>query len=326
MMLKKSRCLVLAMVLILVIVSCTTFAAIKPIKLVYGTVYTADSFLSKGDRYFKELVEKESKGQILVDFFPANQLGTAKEMLEATRSGAQQMTILSPSECATIMPKFGTLELPYLYRDNKHLLKVARKINSIINQDEMAAKIGVRILNIRGRTPRHLTTKIPVNKVEDIKGFKVRVPENTLFIAFVKAWGAIPITLPATDTYTGLATGTIDAQENPLSDIYLWKTYEQTKYCALTAHIRSLAMMVINCKCWNDLTAKQKKILSDAAAKNAEMGFLDVKTDEEGAYNNLVKAGMKFTKPDVASFREKVKTVWKQFGDEELIKKIQAVK
>jgi tripartite ATP-independent transporter DctP family solute receptor len=328
MMLKKFRCLALVMALILVFVSCTTFAAKKkPIKLVYGTVYTVDSFLSKGDRYFKELVEKNSKGRILVDFFPASQLGSAKELLEGTRSGAQQMTIVSPGDCATIIPKLGTFDLPYLFRDDTHLSKVAKKITSIIDQNELATKIGFHILNVRTRAPRHLTTKFSVNKVEDIKGLKVRVPENPLFIAFVKAWGAIPTTIPAPDTYTALATGTVDAQENPLADIYMWKTYEQTKYCALTAHVQSIVMMVINDKCWKSLTAKQKKILTDAANKSEEMGFQDVKAEEKESYNKLTKAGMIFTKPDLAPFREKVKAaVWPRFGDNALLKKIQAIK
>ncbi|MGD8401876.1 MAG: hypothetical protein PVH64_13255 [Bacillota bacterium] len=102
--------------------------------------------------------------------------------------------------------------------------------------------------------------------------------------------------------------------------------YEQTKYCALTAHMRTLVMMVINDKCWKSLTAKQKKILTNAAAKNAEKGFKDVVTNEAEYYNNLVKVGMKFTRPDLAPFREKVKTVWTRFGDKTLIKKIQAIK
>jgi tripartite ATP-independent transporter DctP family solute receptor len=327
MMLKKFRCLALVLVLILVVVSCTTFAAKKPIKLVFGTVYPADSFLSEGDRYFKKLVEKNSKGQIVVDFFPAYQLGSLKEMFEATRSNAQQMTLVSPGDCNTILSKYTTLELPYMYRDDRHLKKVAKKITSLVDQDELASKIGFHILNVRIRAPRHLTTKVPVNKIEDVKGLKIRVPESPVYIAFVRSWGAIPTTLSASDTYTALATGTIDGQENPFDSIWDWKFYEQTKYCALTGHMRSLVMMVINDKCWKKLTAKQKKILTDAAAKNAEKGFEDVVTNEAEYYNNLVKAGMKFTKPDLAPFREKIKAaVWKKFGDEKLIKKIQAVK
>jgi tripartite ATP-independent transporter DctP family solute receptor len=327
MMLKKFKCLALVLALILVIVSGTTFAAKKPIKLVYGHSFPADHFFCKGDLEFKRLVEKNSKGQIMVDFFPAYQLGSQVEMVQATRNNAQQIIVTTFGSFVTVWPKMGTFDLPYLYRDEAHLFKVGKKINAVIDPKEMAAKIGLRILNVRYRSARHLTTKFPVNKLEDIKGLKVRSPESAVWLSFLKSWGTIPTVLPSSDTYTALATGTVEAQENPFDSIYTWKFYEQTKYCALTAHIREIQALLINDKCWKSLTAKQRKIITKAASVSAEMGIRDLKKFDKKYYNLLVKEGMKFTKPDLAPFRERViQTTWKQFGDEELIKKIQAIK
>jgi tripartite ATP-independent transporter DctP family solute receptor len=326
MMSKKFRCLALVMVFILVVVSCIAFAAVKPIRLVYGHTQPADHFYCKGDLYFKKLVEKNTKGQILVDFFPAGQLGSTSEMFQATVSGAQQMVLVSPGQCAAILPKMSSLVLPYLYRDDNHQLKVMKRLSSLLGEEEFAAKTGLRILNVRRRTPRHLNTKFPVNKIEDIKGLKIRVPQNPLSLAIWKALGAVPTVIPATETYTALATGTVDAQENPFDSIWQWKYYELAKYCALTAHTRDITLMVINNKCWNSLTKKQQKIIQDAADKNAKMGIKDALETEKEYYNCLVKAGMKFTKPNLAPFKEKCKTVWSQYGDAELIKKIEEVK
>jgi tripartite ATP-independent transporter DctP family solute receptor len=326
MMLKKCRCLVLAMALVLVFVSCTTFAAKKPIKLVFGHVFPADHFYCKGDLYFKELVEKNSKGKILIDYFPASQLGGSAEQAQALRDGSQQLGLPGGGILAQYLPKMATIDLPYLYRDDDHQLKVLKRLSSLVGKKEFEAKTGMHILSARIRSPRHLTTKFPVNKLEDIKGIKIRVPENPVSLALWKALGTIPTVIPAADTYTALATGTVDAQENPYDSIYLWKYYEQVKYCAYTGHIRESTIMVISTKCWYSLTASQKKIISDAAAKNAEMGIRDAKKADEDYYNLLVKAGMKFTKPDLVSFREKAKTIWGKFGDPELIKRIEAVK
>jgi tripartite ATP-independent transporter DctP family solute receptor len=325
-MLKKFRCLALVMALILVVVSGTTFAAVKPIKLVFGNVFPADHFFVKGDLYFKELVEKNSKGKILVDYFPACQLGSSSEMFQATRTGAQQMFVNSPGSLSPYWSKLGTFDLPYLYRDQEHLLKVASKFNSLINQNEMGSKTGMRVISVRIQSPRHLTPRFPVNKLEDIKGLKIRVGENAIQKALWKSLGAVPTTIPPADVYTALATGTVDAQENPFATIYANKYYEQIKYCAETAHIQEVSLMLINNKFWNSLTATQKKILSNAADKSSQM-MIKAVIDNEDEYKKLLeKQGMKFTKPDLAPFREKAKTIWSRFGDQELLKKIEAIK
>jgi tripartite ATP-independent transporter DctP family solute receptor len=324
-MLKKFRFLVLIMVLILVFISCTTFAAgKKPIKLVYGSNYPVDHYYTKVDNYFKKLVEKNSKGQIKVDVFPASQLGTFTEQWQAVKSGAQQMHFggLPINFC----PKLQTFELPYLYRDEKHILKVSQQLTSLIDEDELAAKAGMHILGVRQSSARHLTTKFPVNKLEDIKGLKIRVPENGLYLAMWRALGAIPTCIPTADTYTALATGTVDAQENPFGDIYTRKFYEQTKYCALTYHVLFFRVMLINNNFWKNLTKSQQKIIANAADKSCKMADSLKKEDEKNMKNLLIREGMIFTTPNTIPFREKAKTIWKEFGDPELISKIEAIK
>jgi tripartite ATP-independent transporter DctP family solute receptor len=327
MMLKKFRYLALAMALILVCVSCTTFAANKPIKIIYGHVWAKDHFYyTKGDLYFKKMVEKNSKGQILVEVYPASQLGSVSEQYQAVKSGAQQMTMSAVGELVPFWSELATFDLPYLYRDQKHFLKVADRFTSLIHVDEMAAKTGLRIVGTRIRASKQLLTRFPVNKLEDIKGLKMRVSQSSVAVATWKALGTVPTVIPGADVYTALASGTVDGLENPFDSIYTSKVHEPIKYCALTAHKYEVVPMVVCNKWWNGLTAAQKKIIQDALDKsNKSLVKITIEADEE--YKNLLaKEGVKFTKPDGAPFREKVKTVWKEFGDENLIKKIQAIK
>jgi tripartite ATP-independent transporter DctP family solute receptor len=327
MMLKKFRCLALVMALILVCVSCTIFAAKKPVKLVFGSgSWALTHFYVKGDQYFKELVEKNSKGQILVEYFPSGQLGTMVEQIQAVKSGAQHMAYAAIGEFVSFWPKLATLDLPYLYRNQRHYLKVVEKFPSLIGQDAMARKTGIRIIGARIRAPRQLTSKFPVNKLDDIKGIRMRVPQQPVSVALWKALGTVPTVLPGKDIYTGLATGVIAAQENPLSGILSAKFYEQTKYCALTAHKREIVLMAINNKFWNGLTAAHKKIIQKALDKSNEFTAKSCIEDDEKSYKALAELGMKFTEPDLKPFREKAKMIWKQFGDEELIKKVQKTK
>jgi tripartite ATP-independent transporter DctP family solute receptor len=326
MMLRKFRCLALVLALILVVVSCTTFAAVKPIKLVFGTMFTADHFFAKSDRYFKELVEKNSKRQMLIDYFPAGQLGTSTEQIEATKNGSQQLFLNGLTCVGQSWPKLKTFDLPYIIRDEAQQIKVANQMTSLLDQDEMAAKTGMRILSIRIRAPRQLTTKFPVYKLADIKGLKIRVPEIATWVQVWKAFGTIPTVVSSADVYQAIATGVVDAQENPYDSIYTWKYYEIQKYVARTAHYREFSATFISDNTWKSLTAAQKKILIDAGAKAAKMGIKDNKVENEKYYKLLLKAGMKFTDPDLAPFREKAKIIWNQYGDKELLEKIEAIK
>ena len=326
MMLKKFRYLFLAMALILVVVSCSTFAAVKKVKLVYGTTGVETEVTTKGDLYFKELVEKNSKGKIIIDYYSGSQLGSAAEMLQATKAGSQQMAAASPGTLASFWGKLGTFDLPYLYRDQKHFLKVTKKFPSLINQDEMAAKTGMRVLDARIRLPRQLTSTFPINKLEDVKGLKIRVPQNPSYVALWKALGAVPTILPWSETQTALTSGVVNAQENPIDGMLSGKVYEQTKYCAMTSHVRDMFIMVINEKAWKGLAASQRKIIQDAAVKSNEFVNQTLMKNEQEYVQALIKVGVTFTKPNVAPFREKAKTIWSQFGDPEMIEKIQAVK
>jgi tripartite ATP-independent transporter DctP family solute receptor len=327
MMLKKFRYLSLVMALILVIVSGTTFAAKKPVKLIFGHCYASEHAYGKGAYYFKELVEKNSKGQIVVDVFPGSQLGGPGELLQATRNGAQHVTISSMGGFISgLWPKLATFEVPWLICDYARLSRIAEKFDSLIDPDELVTKTGVRSIALFAYNMKNLYTKFPINKLEDIKGLKIRVPEIPVLVAMWKALGAVPTVITNSDIYTALATGTIDACDGGLPWVYTNKLYEQVKCCALTDQQCGFNIVIINDNFWNGLTATQKKIIQNAADKCEKSISNSIEKEDKKAKQLLAKAGMKFTKPDRALFREKGKTVWSKFGNAELLKKIEAIK
>jgi TRAP-type C4-dicarboxylate transport system substrate-binding protein len=327
-MLKKYRCLVLVMLLILVVVSCTTFAAAnKPIKLIFGHNYAIGHYYSKGVNYFKELVEKESKGQIVVDVFPGAQLGGPGEMLQATRNGAQHITIAYlGGYISGLWPKLATFEVPGLINNYALLSKITDRFDSLIDSDELVAKTGVRAIGFFPYAMKQLYSKIPVNKLEDIKGLKFRMAEVPATVATVKALGAVPVVIPTADAYTAFATGVAEATLSDLANFYSSKFYEHLKYCSLISLQCGFSIMVINNNFLNSLTATQQKIIWNAAGKCTKFVIKATLEEDKRCKRLLAKEGMKFTKPDRAPFINKAKTIWSQFGDAELIKEIEALK
>jgi TRAP-type C4-dicarboxylate transport system substrate-binding protein len=327
MMLKKFRCLVLAMVLILVFVSCNTFAANKPIKLVFGHNYPAGHYYEESVNYFKKLIEKNSKGQIVVDVFPGAQLGGPGEMLQATRNGAQQITIsYLGGFISGLYPKLATFEVPGLITDYALLSKIIARFDSLIDPDELVAKTGVRAIGFFPYAMKQFYSKVPVYKLKDIKGLKVRLAEVPVSVAMCKAIGGVPTVVSNADAYTAFATGVADATVGDLANIYGSKFYEPLKYCALISLQCGFSLMVINNSFWEGLTTTQQKIIGNAANKCTKFVTKATLEGDKKYRQLLIKAGMKFTKPDRAPFIDKTKTVWSQFGDAELIKKIEAMK
>ena len=300
-------------------------AADTSIKWSFGSVYAADHAYSKSDKAFAAEVKKASNGQINIDYYENGQLGSEREMLEATRAGGQQLTQTSPGMLATLYPRVGTLELPYLFRDRDHYYKSMGVALSILGE-ELAVKTGLRVVTWRERAPRELTTKIPVTKLDDIKGLKIRVSEVPVRVALWKALGTNPTPLPMTEVYTSLATGAIDAQENPLDTIYSAKLHEQQKYITLTDHMREISLIMVNDKAWKTLSPAQQKLLRDAADKSSEMANKLVQEDEQICATKLKAAGIAINTIDKRPFMDRAMTIWPQFGEKDIYERIQAIK
>ena len=100
---------------------------------------------------------------------------------------------------------------------------------------------------------------------------KIRVAEVPVRVALWKAFGTNPTPLPMTEVYTSLATGAIDAEENPLDTIYSAKLHEQQKYVTLTDHMREISLIMVNEKTWKALTPAQQKLIREAADRSSEM-------------------------------------------------------
>jgi tripartite ATP-independent transporter DctP family solute receptor len=323
-MLKKFRFLALAMTLVLIFVSCTTFAAKKPIKLIFGHHYNADHYFNKATLELKRLVEKKTKGQILVDIFPSCQLGSFAEMNKATRAGGQDIAIIGPGSFNTSYPKCAAFSLPYLFRNHQQIVK---GWNIIVDDKKWENKTGVHTLGFWPTEQRELMTNRPVNKLEDIRGLKLRVPEDGISNVAWKALGTIPVTLSIGDVYTGLATGMVDGLEQPLANLVSYKLYEVRKYIAFTDHLQEASVLIINNKKWKSLTRSQQKIITNATNKAGDLVRNSLSKAIKEEQEILVQKGVEFTHPDVTPFREKVKkALWSQYLSEAEIKEIEALK
>ncbi len=276
---------------------------------------------------FKELVESRTGGSVKVEVFYGGQLGGDRDAIEGVKLGTVQMTVAGAGIFANFEPKMGITALPFLFKDFESAWAFD---DSDVNAQVSALllKQGIRVLAYWENGFRCLTNSIrPVNSPADVKGLKLRTPENPIILATMRALGASPSPLPWPEVYMALQQKSFDGQENPIPVIYLNKLYEVQKYLAITNHVYEPMPLVISEKFWKGLTASEQKVVAQAAIEARDFNRQLIKSQTEEMLGKLKEAGMIITKPDLKSFQQataKVREEFVQQFGEDLIRKAYA--
>jgi tripartite ATP-independent transporter DctP family solute receptor len=258
------------------------------------------------DRIAKEVKEKTS-GRIDIQIFPAGQLGTGKDMIESVSAGALQFTTDGAGALGAFLPQLSLIEAPYLWKDAAHLAKVAGTPLFARMNEELAAKRGMRMLNVTYYGKRHLTTgSKQVRTPADMAGFKLRVPPVDVFQAMADAWGAraTPIAFP--ELYLALSQGAVDGQENPLPTIQSGKFFEVQKFLVLTEHIITPRMVIVNDAFWKGLPAADRTLLQEAFNAGQAWQDKELLSQEASLVATLKGAGMTVVEPNLDDWRKPV--------------------
>jgi tripartite ATP-independent transporter DctP family solute receptor len=268
------------------------------------------------ERAAKDVREK-SGGRIDLQVFPNSQLGTNKELIEGVASGALQLTTDGAGQLGAFLPQISVLEAPYLWRDAAHLVKVAAAPQFAKLNADLAAKRGIRLLNVTYYGKRHLTSgSRAVNSPADMVGFKLRVPPVDVFRAMAEAWGARATPIAFSELYLALSQGAVDGQENPLPTIQSGKFFEVQKHLVLTEHIITPRIIMANDAFWKGLAASDRDLLQAAFDIAAKWQDQELLAQEAQLVATLKGQGMTVVEPDLAAWRKPVlATVPKQFED-----------
>ena len=258
------------------------------------------------DRVAKEVREK-SGGAVEIQTFPGGQLGSSRDVIESTSSGAIQIVDEGAAQFGQFVPQFSILEAPYIWRDDAQIRKVlASPIVDPMNAD-LVAKRSMRVIGSTYYGKRHVTAgSKAVKTVDDMKGFKLRIPEVDTFRAMAEAWGARPTPLNISELYLALSQGAVDGQENPLPTIQSNKFYEVQKYLVLTGHILTPRLIVINESAWQTLAAKDRDLLKASIAAQGQVQDSEILSQESKLVDTFKSGGMNVIQPDIESFKRPV--------------------
>lgn len=257
-----------------------------------------------------ESVKAKTNGRIEIQSYPGGQLGGSRDMIEAVGMGTQEIVTEGAANFGQWVPSISIVEAPYIWRDVNHLMAVmAGPIGEDLNK-QLVEKRGMRILGATYYGTRQLTsTDKEIKSVADMKGFKLRVPENEVFMAMAKTWGASPTPMNFNELYLALRQKVVDGQENPLPTISSGKFFEVQKYLVLTGHVMTPRLVVINDAFWQKLSEEDRAILKDAIQEGIAYNNEEILKREKDLLADFEAKGMTVITPNVEEFRQAVLNV-----------------
>src|SRR6266436_2914329 len=180
-----------------------------------------------------------------------------------------------------------------------------------------AEKAGYKIVAVWENGFRQITSNShPIRKPEDLKGLKLRVPKGKWRVKMFQAYGASPSAMGLSEVFVALQTGVMDAQENPLTQIYTSKFQEVQKYLSMTDHVYTPAWVVTSPRKWNALPDALRKQIQEAAHETQAFVLqTDAKMDEE-LLGKLKLAGIKVNEANKQAFQKASKPIYDEFSSE----------
>ncbi len=325
-MAKKINPLLLA--IIFLALGCRTNDGVKSIRLAHGLDinHSVHKAMVKMGKDLAEL----SMGNLQVEIYPNQQLGTEREILELIQIGSLDMTKVSVATLENFAPKTRILGLPYLFRDRKHAFEV---LDGPIGQQLLydGQKYWLKGLGFYDAGSRSFYSKErPIEHPDDLEGLKIRVMESVTAMDMVRSMGGSPTPISWGELYTSLQQGVVDGAENNPPSFYLSRHYEVCKYYSLNEHTFSPDVLIAGTNFWNKLTEREQGWLKEAVDNSIEYQRKLWLEAETKAIEEVRKAGVKIVHPKKTPFAQRSQKTYRQYDDDEelyaIIQQIQKMK
>ena len=289
-------------------------AAAQDVKLRFAHSLSTTEPAHLAAEFFAKNVAARTNGKVQIQVFPAEQLGSGKDVNEMIRQGANVMNITDPGYLSDFVPDIGVLNGPYLIKTPQEYDKLLASawFKDIEKKLEAA---GFKLIMANGYFgQRHMIASKPVRKPEDMAGMTVRVPPNTMWIETFKAMGGRPTTVQWSEVYNALSQNVVEAAEAPLGSLWGSKLQETRKVISLTGHFTAFVTWPINASYFNKLPKDIQTVLLEEGAKaGAEMTRLTLASQDD--YIAKFKgAGVTFVSDvDVPAFQKATASVYTAF-------------
>ena len=278
--------------------------ALAQTKLKWAHVYETSEPYHSAALWAAGEIKKRTSGRYEVEVFPASSLGKETDINQGLTLGTVDIIYTGQLFAGRTFGPLAIGGAPYMFRDFDHWKHFRESPLFRQLADGYQQKGGNHVSAMTYYGERHVTSNKPINKPEDMKGLKIRVPDAPLYTMFPRAVGANPTPIAFAEVYLALQNGTVDAQENPLPTIEAKKFYEVQKYIVLTGHITDALLTIVGGPTWSKLSDADKKTFDAVLKEASDRCTQEIVDVEKKMAAEFEKRGKTVTKVDRKPFRD----------------------
>ncbi|KJR95931.1 MAG: hypothetical protein VR68_07770 [Peptococcaceae bacterium BRH_c4a] len=269
----------------------------------------------KGLVKFAELAAQKSNSKIKVEVFASGVLGGTRDRTEGVKNGIADMELVGSTQLGAFVPQMLVADLPFIFRDYDHVDKVFQgEVGKKLA--EASDKQGIKVLGWGENGFRHVFNRYrPVNSLEDMKGLKLRVFPNQVYVDTFKAMGTLPVTTDWGELFTALSQKTVDGAEAAPAHFITSKFSEAgQKYFSMTGHMYVPAVLIMSSKKFSEMPADLQKALGEAAREAMDYQRKLAREEEKGFLNEIKSKGVAINEiADKSKIMEQTKGVYTTF-------------
>src|SRR5436189_494796 len=220
---------------------------------------TVEAVLAMGKK-----LETATDGRLSIQMYPSMQLGGEKEMIEQAQIGALALARISVGPMGPIVPELNVFNLPFMFRDNAHMEKVidgpiGEEMLKKLSEHPTANLIGLCWMNAGTRNVYN--SKKPIRTIDDLKGLKIRMMGNPVFVDTMNALGGNGVAMGFDQLINAMQTGVVDGAENNYPPYATGQHFRYAKYYSLTGHLMIPEILVFSKRIWSTLSKEDQDLI-----------------------------------------------------------------
>ena len=282
------------------------WAQAKPMR--FAAVFSDKDIRAEMVKMFAADVETDFKVET---FLNATLFKQGTELVALQRDNLE-MGNIAPQDFSKQVPAWSLLTSAYLFRDANHLRAFFAGDLGAEMKKMVEDQVKVKILGptFFGTRQVGLKSKKKINTPADLAGVKLRMPPGDAWQLLGRSLGANPTPMAFAETYTGLQTGAVDGQDNPLPNVQNMKFFEVMSQIVLTSHLVGYDLLTMNLKTWQGLSPARQQAVQAAADKAIAWSTAEHLKREAELAASFRQQGLEVYAPDLNAFRTHAQKIY----------------